>query len=70
METEATYQIFRKEPDNTTVLVEAVKGIEHAEERVGELNRCGPWEHYIFDPVKAAVIESSRPDVPVDPFAL
>ncbi len=70
METEATYEIFKKQEDNTTVLVEAVKGIEEAQKRVKELSREGTQEYFVFDPVKANVIEPSEPAVVIDPFAL
>jgi hypothetical protein len=34
------------------------------------LNAEGPDEYFIFDAVKANVIEPSQPGVPIDPFAL
>jgi hypothetical protein len=70
MEAEASYEIFRKESDNTTVLVEAVKGIDQAQKRVNQLNQMGSGEHFIFDPVQASVIEPSEPGISKDPFAL
>ena len=70
METDGSYEIFKKETDNTTVLVEAVKGIEEAQQRLLELNEMGEERYFLFDPVKANVIEPSQPDVPKDPFAL
>jgi hypothetical protein len=69
VETEATYEIFKKQADNTTVRVEAVKGIEEAQKRVVELNSQGRDEYYVFDPLKASVIEPSEPEVAIDPFA-
>jgi hypothetical protein len=38
MDTDRSYEIFKKERDNTTVLVEAVKGLEEAEKRIRQLN--------------------------------
>jgi hypothetical protein len=69
MEGEETYEIFKKSTDNSTVLVEAVKGLEMAEKRVTELNAEGPEEYFVFDPLKAEVVEPSSPGVAIDPFA-
>jgi hypothetical protein len=66
---EATYEIFRKEADNSTVLIEAVKGIDDAQKRVNELNRDGSSEYFIFDAVNAYVIEPMEPSVAIDPLA-
>jgi hypothetical protein len=68
MSNEATYEIFRKEADNTTIRIESVKGIEEARKRLRELNATGPGEHFIFDPVRANAIEPSEPTVIKDPF--
>jgi len=70
MSIDGSYEIFRKEHDNTTVLVEAVKGIEEAKKRVQELNQTGQAEHFVFDPENGSVVEPSRPGVSKDPFAL
>lgn len=70
MDTETTYEIFKKHSDNTTVRVEAVKGIEEAQKRVVELNAEDSNEYFVFDPLKASVIEPSEPEVAIDPFAL
>ncbi len=69
MEAENSYQIFRKVGDNTTVLIEAVKGIEEAQKRVEELNSAGPDQYFVFDSAAAKVIEPSEPSVTKDPFA-
>ena len=69
MDNDASYEIFKKQADNTTVLVEAVKGIDEARHRVAELNAQGGNEYFIFDPLKAAAIEPSEPAVAIDPFA-
>lgn len=69
MDAETTYEIFQKQVDNTTVRFEAVKGIEEAQKRVVELNAQGDDEYFIFDPLKASVIEPSQPEVVIDPFA-
>lgn len=69
MDTEATYEIFKKQADNTTERFEAVKGIEEAQKRVVELNAEGGDQYFVFDPLKASVIEPSQPEVAIDPFA-
>lgn len=66
---DASYEIFKKQADNTTVMVEAVKGIDQARRRVTELNAQGANEYFVFDPLKAATIEPSEPAVAIDPFA-
>ncbi|MGH9572490.1 MAG: hypothetical protein ACRD40_03030 [Candidatus Acidiferrales bacterium] len=71
MDAEPSYEIFKKQADNTTVMVEAVKGIEEAQKRIKELNSESVSEEYfVFDPSKASVIEPSEPAVKIDPFAL
>jgi hypothetical protein len=69
IEAEATYEIVKKSTDNSTSLVEAVKGLEMAEKRVTELNAEGPDQYFVFDPAKASVVEPSEPGVAIDPFA-
>ena len=69
METNRSYEIFRKELDNTTVVVESVKGIDQAQRRVEELNRSEPGEHLIFDPVHVSVVEPSVPGAAKDPLS-
>lgn len=68
MESERTYQIFRKVGDNTTVLIEAVKGIEEAQKRIKELNGAGTDQYFVFDSAAGKVIEPSEPTVTKDPF--
>lgn len=69
MENETTYDIFRKQEDNSTVPVEAVKGIDDAQKRLDELNAEGSGEYFIFDSVGAQVVEPTEPTVAIDPFA-
>jgi hypothetical protein len=70
VDAELSYEIFKKHADNTTVLVEAVKGIEEAQKRIKELNSESTSEEYfVFDPLKASVIEPTEPAIAIDPFA-
>ncbi len=65
---EAT-RFSEKERDNTTVLVEAVKGIEEAEKRVQQLNETAQAQHFVFDPASGSVVEPSGSGISTDPFA-
>jgi hypothetical protein len=69
MADEKSYEIFRKELDNTTVRVECVKGLEEAQRSLKKAERDAPGEYYIFDPLAAKVIDVSEPSVAKDPFA-
>lgn len=69
MSTDESYEVFKKERDNTTVLVEAVKGIEEAKKRVQQLNEAEQAEHFIFDPAIGSVVEPSQPSITRGPFA-
>jgi len=68
VETESTYEIFKKESDNSTVLVESVKGLEEAQKRITELNGAEPDLYFVFDPLKAAVVDPYNPGVVADPL--
>ena len=69
MENETTYEIFRKQEDNSTILIEAVKGIDEAQKRLNELNSTGSDEYFIFDSVNANVIAPAEPTIAIDPLA-
>jgi len=60
MSIDGSYEIFKKESDNATVLIEAVKGIEEAKKRVQQLNQTEQAEY----------LEPSQPGVSKDPFAM
>ena len=64
-----TYEIFKKELDNTTELVETVKGIKEAHRVVQKLKQEASNDFYIFDPVSDRVIDPLRPSIAIDPFA-
>jgi hypothetical protein len=66
---ERSYEIFKREPDNTTVRLEAVKGIEEAQKRLAELKREGIDQYFIFDPLQARVIDPADPTTEKDPLA-
>ena len=60
MQKDASYQILKKQSDNTTVVVEALKGIEQAQKRIEQLNEDGSDEHFIFDPINACVVDATE----------
>jgi hypothetical protein len=64
-----TYEIFKKELDNTTVPVESVKGIEEAQKSLRRLKEESAGEYFIFDPLNDKVIDPLQPTVAKDPFA-
>jgi hypothetical protein len=68
VDSDRTYQIFKKEPDNTTVCVETVKGLHQARKSVEALERVGPGDFFIFDPVAGRAIEPEAPAPSVDPL--
>ncbi|MGA7062120.1 MAG: hypothetical protein WBY69_12990 [Candidatus Acidiferrales bacterium] len=69
MSDDASYEIFKKELDNTTLRIESVKGMEQAQMRIVELSRTGAGEYFIFDPAKASVVEASSSSAVKDPLA-
>lgn len=70
MEEGNTYEIFKKELDNTTERVESVKGIDEAQKILQKLKGESSGEYFIFDPINDRVIDPSRPSIAKDPFAL
>ncbi len=68
IDSDRTYQIFKKEPDNTTVCVETVKGLHQARKSVEALERIGPGDFFIFDAVAGTPIEPAMPSASPDPL--
>lgn len=66
---ETSYEIFKRESDNTTVRVEVVKGIEEAQKRLAELNRGEADRYFVFDPLQAKVVDPSNPAAEKDALA-
>jgi hypothetical protein len=69
VESDMSYEIFKREADHSTVLIEAVKGIEEAQKRVEELNRGAPDQYFILDPLQAKVVDPADPTAEKDPLA-
>ena len=70
IDSDRTYQIFKREADNTTVCVEAVKGIQEARKRVEQACAASPGnEYFIFNPLSKKTIDPLEPSSTVDPLA-
>lgn len=69
LDSDRTYQIFKRESDNTTVCVEAVKGLHQARKSVETLKGTAPGDYFVFDPIVGKTIEPSEPSISPDPLA-
>jgi hypothetical protein len=64
-----TYQIFKREADNTTVCVEVVKGLHEARNRIEQARTASPGsELFIFDPLTQKVVDPSEATATTDPL--
>jgi len=69
LDSDRSYQIFKREADNTTVCVEVVKGLQEARSRIEEARAASPQEElFIFDPLTQKTVEPSRPASTADPL--
>jgi len=69
IDSDRTYQIFKREADNTTVCIEVVKGLQEARNRVEKARVLEPGrELFIFDPLTLKTIEPSQPASTSDPL--
>lgn len=68
-DSDRSYQIFKREADNTTVCVEVVKGLQEARNRIEQARAASPGtELFIFDPLTQKTVEPSQPASTVDPL--
>lgn len=68
-DSDRTYQIFKREPDNTTVCVEVVKGIQEAKKRIDQARTGSPGsEHFVFDPLTQKTIDPEELSAIADPL--
>jgi len=68
IDSDRTYQIFKREADNTTVCIEVVKGLQEARKRIANAQSASPGsEHFIFDPLTEKTVEPSEPASRSDP---
>jgi hypothetical protein len=69
LDSDRSYQIFRREADNTTVCIEVVKGSHEARSRIEQTRATSPGsELFIFDPLTEKVIEPSASANASDPL--
>ena len=69
IDSDRTYQIFKREADNTTVCIEVVKGLQEARNRIESARALEPGsELFIFDPLTEKTVEPSGPASTPDPL--
>ena len=69
IDSDRTYQIFKREADNTTVCVEVVKGLHEARNRLEQAKSSSPrTELFIFDPLTQKTVDPSEPASTADPL--
>jgi len=69
IDSDRTYQIYKREADNTTVSIEVVKGLQQARKRIEQAQSASPGsEFFIFDPLTQKTIEPSEPASRPDPL--
>jgi len=69
MDSDRTYQIFEREPNNTTVCVEVVKGIQEARRRIEKARtEAQGSEHFVFDPLAEKTIDPDELSSTTDPL--
>ena len=62
IDSDRSYQIFKREADNTTVCIEVVKGLREARSRIEEARSNSPGtELFIFDPLTQKTVEPFQP---------
>jgi hypothetical protein len=69
LDSDRSYQIFKREADNTTVCIEAVKGLHEARNRIEQARAAWPdSELFIFDPLTEKIIDPSASANTSDPL--
>jgi hypothetical protein len=69
LDSDRTYQIFKREADNTTVCIEVVKGLHEARNRIEQGRTTSPGcELFIFDPLTQKTVDPSEPAATADPL--
>jgi len=60
LDSDRSYQIFKREADNTTVCIEVVKGLHQARRRVEQARAASPdSELFVFDPLTQKTVDLS-----------
>ena len=69
LDSDRSYQIFKREADNTTVCIEVVKGLHEARSRIERAGAASPnSELFIFDPVNQTIVDASALASTSDPL--
>lgn len=69
IDSDRTYQIFKREADNTTVCIEVVKGLHAARSRIEQARAASPAsELFIFDPLTERTVDPTQPGAKADPL--
>jgi len=69
IDSDRTYQIFKRETDNTTVCIEVVKGLQEARSRIEQARAASPAsELFIFDPLTQRAVDPAQPSTRADPL--
>jgi hypothetical protein len=69
IESNRTYQIFKREADNTTVCVEVVKGLQQARNRMEQARiASAASDLFVFDPLTQKVVDPSELAETADPL--
>jgi hypothetical protein len=69
IDSDRSYQIFKREADNTTVCIEVVKGLHEARSRIEHARVALPGcDLFIFDPLTQKTVDPSGPATVADPL--
>jgi len=69
LDSDRSYQIFKREADNTTVCIEVVKGLHEARNRIEQARATSSdTELFIFDPLTQKTVDPSEPATTSDPL--
>jgi len=69
IDSDRSYQIFKREADNTTVCVEVVKGLREARLRLERAHTESPGAYlFVFDPLTQKTVDPAQPSNIADPL--
>jgi len=69
IDSDRSYQIFKREADNTTVCIEIVKGLHEARLRLERARTESPGVYlFVFDPLTQKTVDPAEPSNIADPL--
>jgi len=69
IDSDRSYQIFKREADNTTVCIEVVKGLREARQRLDQARADTPGaDLFVFDPLTQKTVDPVLPARVADPL--